>query len=383
MTRESNHELLPKICTRNLLRRVSSIFVVCLIFISAFELGSSESKDVTPFSPAIHSRDSGLQGSNFLITGARVKSIVFYSYYEAGPSQEESGNSNTAKDMAKRNLRFFIQHGVLGPNAPTPEDATIVFIINGGHISESIPKHLSHVHMLKRPNEGLEFCGVAEALKAFPGGYKYFFMLNSSVRGPFLPNYMPVKVPWTTSVYQMLNDKVKLSGVSINCECCARGQAECNRACYDEDGLKHVHVQSFFLVTDQVGLEIIRPALGCHSTKVDAIYQGEVNISSRILAAGYNIASMDKFWYGHDFTNATATETLCTAVSRGGAHNGDTQYAQSYFGMDHNPYENMFVKVNRGEFPAYQLYTRWSQKTDSRPPCYSEEEVTCAANLRV
>jgi len=48
----------------------------------------------------------------------------------------------------------------------------------------------------------------------------------------------------------------------------------------------------------------------------DAIAHGELGASNRILAAGYNIASMDTFWYGHDFTNFKLTLEMCVAIGK-------------------------------------------------------------------
>ena len=329
---------------------------------------------------ARHAAPGNISHVDRFLSKSSVESVVFYSYYEPSSTQEKSSNSNTESYLAKTNLRFFIQNGVLGPNAPSPEEVTFVFIINGGYVSESIPDYLSNVHTFKRPNVGLEFCGVAEALEVFLEGFKYFFMINSSIRGPFLPNYFPATISWTTVAKQTLSDAVKLSGISINCYCCAHDQTDCKRSCSEKDGLKYLHVQSFFLVTDRTGLEIIRPSLACYDNKVDAIFNGEILFTNRILGSGFNVASMNKFWYGHDFREANATASLCTAVAKvTPTYNGDTQFAKSYFGMDHNPYESMFIKTNRGDFQAYKLYTRWSQKTNGRPLCYSEDENFCAA----
>jgi hypothetical protein len=69
----------------------------------------------------------------------------------------------------------------------------------------------------------------------------------------------------------------------------------------------------------------------------------------------------------------------CTAVAAMGAddHNGDTQYADAYFGMNHHAFESIFVKVNREEFYEYKLHTRWSEGSRERSRCF-EDELECS-----
>ena len=310
------------------------------------------------------------------------KVLILYSYYEADPKTAVSDQSNTAGETARKNLEFFVRHGVEGPNAPAAEDATFVFIINGGYVSITIPVNLSNVNLLSRENQGLEFCGIAEALRLYNRGqFTHFIFLNSSIRGPFLPNYLS-RVSWANLFLDMLTDKLKLVGISINCFCCEAGQLGCDRSCTDPEGLKYVHLQSFFLATDTVGLDLIYPSLKCFESKQAAIDHGELAISLRVREAGFNIASMDKFWFEHDFTDVQLTAELCTAVAHvTPTYNGDTQFPRAYFGMDHGPYESVFIKTNRGEAVAHQLYSRWSDRTEDRARCAGGVESDCSKGV--
>jgi len=83
-------------------------------------------------------------------------------------------------------------------------------------------------------------------------------------------------------------------------------------------------------------------------------------------------------WYDHDFANTSLTQEKCTAVARTASkYNGDTQFADAYFGMNHHPFESIFVKVNREEFDAYKLHTRWSDSSRERSRCV-ERELECS-----
>lgn len=114
--------------------------------------------------------------------------------------------------------------------------------------------------------------------------YHFFFIMNSSVRGPFLPSYFPQSTggglgeasslnaasrSWTTAFTDMLNNHIKLVGTTINCE-------------------MHVHVQSMLLATDRVGLHLLREsgALDCAQDREEAIAKYELGASAVIIKNG-------------------------------------------------------------------------------------------------
>mmetsp|Transcript_10288 Transcript_10288/g.14046 ORF Transcript_10288/g.14046 Transcript_10288/m.14046 type:complete len:359 (+) Transcript_10288:137-1213(+) len=264
---------------------------------------------------------------------ANFSILILYSYFEG-----ISKLSNTPPDLAALNLKFFIQIGVLGPTAPDPHKAMFVFIINGGNVSVTFPKNANNVFLLRRANTGLEFCGVKEALEKYNApSIKHFVILNSSVRGPFLPNYMQEK-PWTDAFIHMITPSTKLVGTSVNCYC---------NPCVGQSKLNTIHLQSFFLVTDTVGLDIIAKKLICTNNKVKAILTTELGMSQAILAAGFNLGSNLHFWYGHDFRQLQPTLLKCAQVRKHNEFGGDVMHHNAYFGTTVHPFEVIFSKVNR------------------------------------
>ena len=174
--------------------------------------------------------------------------------------------------------------------------------------------------------------------------YRYFFLLNSSVRGPFLPTYLeermdpdgtahcqggkllvegsspipPQLFPWYLVFLTRLTSYVKLVGCTVSCEI-------------------DTHIQSYLLAMDYITLQVLwqvdgrlkdkvqpitvekdfaqwqrleggiravsrtGPAFTCPVDYASATRQGEVGASQAILSAGYNLAVTERFWHGVDF----------------------------------------------------------------------------------
>ena len=70
--------------------------------------------------------------------------------------------------------------------------------------------------MYRVENEGMDIAAHNVTLEwaKFTGShkkYKYFIFLNSSVRGPFYPTYMPRGWQWTLAFTSRLSDTIKAS----------------------------------------------------------------------------------------------------------------------------------------------------------------------------
>ena len=88
----------------------------------------------------------------------------------------------------------------------------------------------------------------SEALKRDKQKYKYFFFINSSTRGPFLPNY------WTEPWWKIFTNKFML-----NPKLAATGPYLSNEF--------HPHIQSFFIALDMRGLDILESTWRCRKDK--------------------------------------------------------------------------------------------------------------------
>lgn len=79
------------------------------------------------------------------------------------------------------------------------------------------------VTLLRRAvNEGMDFASHNTTLthlltRAQLSRYRYVFFLNSSIRGPFVPSYLPHGWQWTDTFLSLLNDRVHVVSSSLVC----------------------------------------------------------------------------------------------------------------------------------------------------------------------
>lgn len=163
------------------------------------------------------------------------------------------------------NVRFFLAHGI----QPYPETDWVV-VINQPTLSVKVPPY---VRVINRENKGWDFGGWSCVLSNLSKPYDYYILLNSSVRGPFLPRWCTQ--PWTTIFTGMLNDEVKLAGTLIGLY-------------FDQP-----HVESMLLAFDKVGLKIgIDEGIfdgAVYPYKSDIVIRKEIAFSTHVIRRGYNI----------------------------------------------------------------------------------------------
>lgn len=159
---------------------------------------------------------------------------------------------------------------------------------------------------------------------------EYVVIMNSSIRGPFLPTYVSKDFRWISALTSKINSVVKLVGPSISC------------------GSRQPHVQSFLIATDMVGLEVLRQegALKCYRTQADAVKYAELGASEAMFKHGYSIDSLMLKYDGVDWRlkqNHKCNQRL----------NPGPQFM--YDGTTVNPLETLFVKVK-----SLHAQARWA-----------------------
>ncbi|CAH1798198.1 unnamed protein product [Owenia fusiformis] len=272
--------------------------------------------------------------------------LVIYAYSEIADKKQ---------DIRKNNLQFFIDFAINGKHQSS--DVDYVIVINGYTCTVDIPEY-ENTYVIVRENTGFDACAWKEALlqmKKLKGEYwyKFFVLLNASVRGPFIPPYANDK-HWITYFTKYLNNETRLVGTSI---CCSK--------------IYPVHIQSMFLVTSISGLQILEEdVLRCYEDKQSVIDNIEIKMSQVLLKRGFNIASLLKQWEDHDFRDKKNTEEICHKYNK--KMNGDPYYPNVYYnGIDISPFEVIFFKnnraVNQKTHDAYtQMMLEWKQKYSSK-----------------
>ena len=231
---------------------------------------------------------------------------------------------------AKRNLEFFIKHAL-------HDKADFLFVINGDTTLD-IPDR-SNVRVVRKPNSCYDLGSHGQILFEredlnLRQTYKRFILLNTSVRGPFIPRWAQVmKTCWSDVLFAGLSDRIKLFGLTIYCHCPTSWLPEYNLTFE----YFPAHVQSTVFAVDLIGLEAIRSQLACYEKQRDAIVFGETRMSQAIRDAGYQVDALysGRMKYGH---KATADEYLEKCLD------WNPQVPETYDGMNIHPFDTLFSK---------------------------------------
>ena len=233
--------------------------------------------------------------------------------------------------VADVNFAHFIEHEV----QECRHDVDYVVVIQG-HTScldeSDVLPTAQNWHIIRRPNTEYDFGGHAatlDYLRSQRKRYAYHLFMNSGVLGPFLtPEKRTLlgNLHWSTCFVERLNNTVKLVGTTI---------ANLNSSDLGGNGPK---VEGFCFATDCIGLECLvqqKTIFTDHSTKDDAIIEGEYGLSRCLFNHGYTIDCLIPSYEGVDWTN-TDNHTLNNCVHPSRHH--------SFFGRDLSPYEVVMHK---------------------------------------
>jgi hypothetical protein len=231
---------------------------------------------------------------------------VLYSYFE--------------NDNSKQNLNFFIKKGITHN-----KDISFIFIISGPQCTVEIPDQ-DNITILSKKNVGYDFGNWKYGLDSInKDAFDYFIFINDTVCGPYLPRYISNNTTWYSMFCNLLSNKVKLSGLSIN-------YFPWNTSDYKE------HVQSMMFCTDRIGLNILCANIfNLDINDYETIYKEnrkqfiikfEIGMSHEIIKNNFEIAAL----------------YICDIDKH---KTGDIWYNGRYFNSTVNPFETMFIKSNR------------------------------------
>lgn len=128
---------------------------------------------------------------------------------------------NAEDEEQERSFAFFLRYGITdGPSSPTYR----VVISNGPNVKPfpRLPSLPSNAAYLKTSSCTTTWGAIDAVYKALDvQQYDYFVVVDSQVRGPFLPAYVS-DFHWTEAFTRKLVDDVKMVGSIISCEGAAK-----------------------------------------------------------------------------------------------------------------------------------------------------------------
>lgn len=249
------------------------------------------------------------------------------------------------------NFDFFSYAGM-----PSQESRYFVLAVHNGEPDPIVKERLeclsklSNFQYIIREND-IDMCayrhvfmnpGVFSKMRAFKEFVRFIFF-NGSVRGPFLRNFENVDT-WPEIFLGVLSKDIALSGTTINAR---------------NGKVNELHLQSMLYGMDYRGVHVfLEMTSWCDNLnairdkKQHAINNVELKFTNRIIDLGYNIASLQKYWNGHDFRNRANTASKPKSA--------DQAFIDAYFGITISLFEMVFIKTNRDISPKdLELHTQW------------------------
>lgn len=310
--------------------------------------------------------------------------LVIYNTAEprVGPDTAE-GTHGAARDT---NLLFFLKQGLL----PADGGYHFAFIINGAYPQRAAllaeAAKLPNVEVIYRENIGFDCCAwkltLSEALRALdeatggdgppvklrhaPRSFKFFVLMNGSVRGPYMPSFLPPAFPWPRLFTDKLSDDVRMSGLTVNCQLENR---PLTRSLHVQTMVYSFRVEDLDFVLGQ--MQCVR---GTADDKFGVIMACEHGMTRHFDEAGYNYAVMPPAWRGHDFRNKEATAARCRTTELSSAQgagadpwfNAQRGDPSSPASLWLSPTDLVFLKTN-AVYPKQTLETYEAWQLASRP----------------
>ena len=260
-----------------------------------------------------------------------IPTAIVYHYYE--------------KDSKYRdNLIYFLSVGIL--------EAHDYYIVIAGGCTIELPLK-ENIFYIKTSNKNNDYGGYSEFIKTAAQklqNYKFFIFVNSSVRGPFLPNYSPSD--WTVPFIKKLSNDTHLVGSTINVlpihSVYSKILGETSSYL---PPFTHVQTTSYALTSEALNYLV---SLGFYDidrfmSKDEVIAFYELRLSREIIKNGWNFSSITPLYDCIDYRNQKEFTENDSAV------NGDVLFKKGFMGRTLNPYDLIFIKVNRDMLPIEEL----------------------------
>jgi hypothetical protein len=257
--------------------------------------------------------------------------VIVYHYFE--------------KDLTyKNNLVYFLSVGIL-------EDVDY-FVMISGDCTVALPDR-PNVTYIKTENWNNDFGGYIKFFQVAPiDKYEFFVFINSSVRGPFLPNYTDFR--WVNAFTDRLEGDVHLVGASINILPESATHTRRFAAIYGY-APPFIHAQTTAYALSATAVRYLL-AIGFYKvesalTKKEVIVHYELRLSQEIIRHGWNLGSFLPGYEGLNYRNLSMT------YPNDSSRNGDVLFDGAFYGRTLAPTEAMFIKVNRNMISEVDLHS--------------------------
>jgi hypothetical protein len=228
-------------------------------------------------------------------------------------------------------VKYFINNAIF-----KDADTDFMIICNNKKIEYDCP---NYVYKVFRNNDGYDFGGWSEGLMKddFYKNYEKFIFVNSTVLGPFLPNYYNGK--WTDIYTSNLKDNIKLFGSTINSCINNKNFLVNNKLLF--------HVQSYIFAMNKETVEFLIEkgifSINIHINEyMSVIRNKEIEMCQLILNNNWNIGSLLPYYKNIDFRFPIMNKEVL-----------DDLTFQPYYNVFWNEYDVVFIKGNRINIQNY------------------------------
>jgi len=256
------------------------------------------------------------------------QALVLYHYYEKDQSYID-------------NFAHFLRFGY--------NSSLNYLIIVAGECLVELPS-LDNVQYLFAENKNFDYGGYCEAIQTLDlwQQYDFYFFVNSSVRGPFVPTYYNQN--WINLFLDQFSDEIGIVGSAISMTPSGHSISRLYHEKYgnlerNNHFLAHVQTTCYALSRKVLGQLIQLGFYGENKdlNKDEAVRDYEIRLSQLILDMGLNLRCMLPEYNEADYRKACEDINLTS-------REGDSGFKQSYFGRSSHPYESIFIKTSRSTF---------------------------------
>lgn len=265
---------------------------------------------------------------------------------------------NAADEEEERNFAFFLRYGIV------EDGPTYRIIVTRGHGVKEFPRLPSlpqNAQYLRTEACPTTWGAIDAVMRVLPvADHKYFVVVDSRMRGPFIPSYASPGgvLHWTEAFTNKLTDKVKMVGPIISCE----GAPEDGNAAGDWRG--NPYVSPHVWATDAEGWQLLANEPGvfrCHGSKWESRYHSDAGASLAMLKNGWTIDCLLTRYQGIDWTSTSSWQ--CNQRVR-------PDFEHHYDGISITPYETVFVPVTESTAASRWTFVetagRYERWMDSR-----------------